>query len=92
MEKTTLIEWASQRGYDYQSIETQCKRIQWEVENEEHFLKTITHPISFKDYTSSYSTASYLAQIFITNYEQVRYQYQPNRWEWSVNWYNKFTQ
>ena len=90
--KTNLIEWASQRGYDYHSIETQCKRIQWEVENDEHFLETKTHPISFRDYTSSYSPPSYLSQIFITNYEQFRNQFRPNRWEWSTNWYDIFTQ
>ena len=39
--------------YDYCSIETQCKRIQWEVENYMHYNESLSYPISFRDFTVS---------------------------------------
>ena len=91
-DKANLSDWASARGYDYRTIETQCKRIHWEVESGEHYIETLSYPISFRDYTGSYLTASYLSQIFLANYEQVKDQYRPNRWEWARKWYNNFTE
>ena len=90
--KSILIDWASTRRYNYSTIETQCKRIQWEVESGEHYFETLSYPISFRDYTGSYSPASYLSQIFLANYEQVKDQYRPNRWEWAREWYKNFTE
>ena len=31
--KRHLTDWASQHGLNYRTVDTQCRRIQWELEN-----------------------------------------------------------
>lgn len=89
--KSKLVNWANARGLNYRSIETQCQRIQWELENGEQFYRTNAYPLTFRQYAVSTSSASYLAQVFINNYERPANPNQPNRWQWATNWYNVFS-
>ena len=88
--KSKLVNWANNKGLDYRTVETQCKRIQWELENNEQFYKTSAYPMTFKEYVKSTKSADYLAKVFINNYERPANPNQPNRWTWATNWYNKF--
>ena len=86
--KSNLVNWANAYGLDYHTVDTQCQRIQWELENPEQYYATHDFPLSFYEFTQSTSDASYLAQAFIRNYERPADPDQPNRWAWATNWYN----
>ncbi len=86
--KSKLVNWANARGLNYRSVDTQCQRIQWELENGEQFYRTNAYPLTFRQYVASTQSASYLAQVFINNYERPANPNQPNRWAWATNWYN----
>ena len=89
--KSKLVNWANARGLNYRTVETQCQRIQWELENGEQFYRTTAYPLTFKQYIASTSSASYLAQVFINNYERPANPNQPKRWQWATDWYNKLS-
>lgn len=89
--KSKLVNWANARGLNYRTVETQCQRIQWELENGEQFYRTSAYPLTFRQYIASTSSASYLAQVFINNYERPANPNQPRRWQWATDWYNKLS-
>ena len=51
--KSKLVNWANARGLNYRSVDTQCQRIQWELENGEQFYKTSSYPLTFSQYVAS---------------------------------------
>ena len=86
--KLKLVNWANARGLNYRSVDTQCQRIQWELENGEQFYRTNAYPLTFRQYVASTQSAAYLAKVFINNYKTPANPNQPNRWAWATNWYN----
>ena len=86
--KSMLTDWAKQNGLDYKTLETQCKRIQWELENSKQFFATNAYQMSFKQFTQSTNTPTYLAAAFINNYERPTNANQPQRGIWAEQWYN----
>ena len=88
--KSKLVDWAKARGLDYTKLDTQCKRIQWEVDNNVQYYSTKTYRMTFKQFTQSRETPTYLAKVFIVNYERPKVQNQPNRGKYAENWYKKF--
>ena len=86
--KSKLVNWANARGLNYRSVDTQCQRIQWELENGLQFIRTNAYPLTFKQYIVSTESAAYLAKVFINNYKTPANPNQPNRWAWATNWYN----
>ncbi|MBO0475402.1 phage tail protein, partial [Enterococcus ureasiticus] len=45
--KSKLVDWCNARGLDYRTIDSQCQRIQWEMENEQQWIATSSYPYSF---------------------------------------------
>ncbi|MBU3109217.1 phage tail tip lysozyme [Clostridium gasigenes] len=45
--KSKLTNWANQNGLDYRTVDTQCKRIQWELDTGEQFYAKSDYPINF---------------------------------------------
>lgn len=86
--KSILTTWASQNGLDYKIVDTQCRRIQWELENSQQFYATSAYPMNFKQFTQSTSTPTYLATVFINNYERPVNPNQPQRGVWAEQWYS----
>lgn len=83
---TKYIDWAKQNGLVYQDVISQCKRIEWEVENNVQFA----HPsMSFRAFTQSTQTPEVLADIFIRYYERPLNPNQPARQTQARYWYNK---
>lgn len=84
---TKLINWCNSLSpsIDYHDIESQCKRILWESENEEQWVQN--KPMSFKDFTHSTDTPENLAQVFIANYERPAEPNQPQRSTQARYWY-----
>lgn len=86
--KSKLTIWADANGYDYRTVETQCKRIQWELENGEQFYAKSAYPMNFKQFTQSTYSPTYLAEVFINNYERPANPVQPQRGVWAETWYS----
>ncbi|BCZ45865.1 hypothetical protein psyc5s11_19320 [Clostridium gelidum] len=86
--KSVLTTWANQNGLDYRTVDTQCRRIQWELENSQQFYSTKAYPLTFKQFIKSTSTPTYLAKVFINNYERPANPNQPKRGVWAEQWYS----
>ncbi|AGF59244.1 hypothetical protein B0P06_002421 [Clostridium saccharoperbutylacetonicum] len=86
--KSIITNWANQNGLDYRTVDTQCKRIQWELENGQQFFATRAYPMNFGQFTQSTADPTYLAEVFINNYERPYNPNQPQRGVWAENWYN----
>ena len=65
---TILSEWAKEKGLDYSTVNTQCQRIQWELENNERYAKNKCSYSNFEAYSKSEDSAEKLAACFITEY------------------------
>lgn len=86
--KSNLTTWANKNGLDYRTVDTQCKRLQWELENGQQFYSTSAYPMNFKKFTQSTESPTYLAKVFINNYERPANPNQPKRGVWAENWYS----
>lgn len=81
------INWAKSNGLRYQDVISQCKRLEWEVANNQQFY----HPsMSFKQFTQSKQSPESLADIFIRYYERPANPNQPARQTQARHWYNLF--
>lgn len=82
---TKYIDWAKSNGLVYQDVISQCKRLQWEVANNQQFA----HPsMTFKQFTQSQQTPEVLADIFIRYYERPYNPNQPTRQTQARYWFN----
>ena len=88
---TKLINWCNSLSpsIDYHNIESQCKRILWESQNEEQWVQN--KPMSFKDFTFSTDSPENLAQVFIANYERPAEPNQPIRSTQARYWYENLS-
>lgn len=87
--KSNLTNWANQNGLNYKTVDTQCRRIQWELENNQQFYKTSSYPLTFREFTKSIKSPTYLAKVFINNYERPATPNQPQRGVWAEEWFKK---
>jgi hypothetical protein len=86
--KSTLTNWAAANGLDPTTVDTQCRRIQWELENYQQFYSTSAYPLTFQEFTQSTDTPTYLAAVFIHNYERPANPDQPQRGVYAEQWYS----
>ncbi|WP_252237009.1 phage tail tip lysozyme [Clostridium sp. CH2] len=86
--KSNLTNWANANGLNYRTVDTQCRRIQWELENNQQFYATRAYPMNFRKFTQSTESSTYLAKVFINNYERPANPNQPKRGVWAEQWYN----
>lgn len=84
---TKYIDWAKSNGLAYQDVFSQCKRIEWEVANNQQFY----HPsMTFAQFTKSTASPETLADIFIRYYERPLNPNQPARGTQARYWCNLF--
>ncbi len=88
--KSKLVNWANSKGLNYKTVSTQCQRIIWELENNEQYYKTKQYPLTFKEFTKSTKSPTYLAAAFVYNYERPASKNKPERGTYAENWYKKF--
>lgn len=82
---TKYIYWAQNNGLVYQDVISQCKRLEWEVVNNQQFY----HPnMTFRQFTQSKQSPETLADIFIRYYERPLNPNQPARGTQARYWYN----
>lgn len=88
---TKIKEWMQQKGAwgkfeKYGTI--QCERIEWEVKNNAQWMATASYPMSFQEFKKSTASPSYLAMVFLANYERPLNPYQPIRGTQAQSIYN----
>lgn len=82
---TKYINWARANNLVYQDVISQCKRLEWEVANNQQFY----HPsMTFRQFTQSKQSPEFLADIFIRYYERPYNPNQPLRQTQARYWYN----
>lgn len=90
--KSKLVNWCNEYGLDYRTLDTQCRRIQWEMENNQQWFPNYERPdlstISFSDFTKL-SDVRLAAEYFIAFYEHPKYPNQPIRAQQAQYWYDK---
>ena len=67
---TKLKEWAEQNGLDYKTVNTQCQRIQWELENNVQYIKSKCTYDNFTVYSQSQDSVEELTECFMREYER----------------------
>lgn len=92
------INWGNANGLNYKDVISQCKRIEWEVANNQQFYNI---SMTFQQFKTSNKSPEELANIFIQYYErpananqparaqQARYWYQQLNRTKVVDWFNK---
>jgi hypothetical protein len=85
---TVLTDWANQNGLDATQIDTDLKRILYEVTNN---IQWINSSMTFQQFTQSTDTAANLAQLFLTSYERPANQNQPDRQTQATYWFNNLS-
>lgn len=83
---TKYINWAKANGLDYQDVVSQCKRIEWEVANNQQFAYS---GLTFQEFSKSKKTPEDLAQIFLVGYERPLNQNQPARQTQARYWFTQ---
>jgi N-acetylmuramoyl-L-alanine amidase len=88
---TKYLDWASARSLPYKEMDSNLKRILYEVENGLQWYATSSYPLSFVEFTQSTESPEYLAQAFIRNYERPANQTQPLRSTQAKYWWDNLT-
>lgn len=82
------INWANANGLSYGKMDSQLKRILYEVKNNIQWI----HPtITFKEFTQSTDSAYDLGMLFITAYERPADPNQPARGQQAEVWFETLT-
>lgn len=88
---TKILDWLEQNGYPLSDTskfgEGECKRLKWELDNNQQWIATSTYPQSFQDFWTSDLPASTLALMFLANYERPYDPNQPIRATQATEWY-----
>jgi len=85
---TKYIDWANSNGLPYREMPSNLERIEWEVANNQQWIKTTKYPITFQEFKVSTASPEYLAQAFIINYERPANQDQPIRSTQAKYWWD----
>lgn len=89
---TKLIDWADNKGLDYEDIDTQLERILLEVEEDYlQWNKNLNDfNMSFKEFSKSTEKVSDLTKVFLKSYEQAGVEVSAERIEQAEKWFNWF--
>lgn len=84
-----ILNWLDSMGYSHTSLNAQCERIIWELDNGEQYYETSAYPLTFREFSQSGLEPEYLAYVFINNYERPEERNQPQRKTQARYWYNE---
>lgn len=79
------IDWANSRGLPYKEMDSNLKRIEYEVENN---IQWIHSDMTFKQFTQLTSSPEECAELFLRHYERPANPNQPNRATQARYWYD----
>lgn len=81
------INWCADNGLIYTEMDSNLKRILWELENGEQYIATDSYPETFREFTKSTKDVSYLASAFLHNYERAGVSAESERQQNAQYWY-----
>lgn len=84
---TKLIGWATTMRLDYQDMDTQLERLEYELANGLQYYPTNNYPETFAEFKTSTKDPYYLGMAFLANYERPKVANQPKRGEQAQAWY-----
>lgn len=85
---STFINWCTSNGLNYLDIDSQLKRILYELDNGLQYYATDSYPESFTEFSKSTKTPEYLASAFLHNYERAGVTVEEERRQNARKWYN----
>jgi hypothetical protein len=85
---TKYIDWAKARGYDYKTMDSNLKRILYEVDHNIQWFDDTGTGWTFQQFTQSTLTARELGMKFINAYENPADPNQPIRGDQADYWFN----
>ena len=87
-----LRDWAQNHGLNFKTINTQCRRIQYEYENGIQYYTSNYCSLTFRQYIKSNNSPASLAECFMHNYERPNLNYAniPTRRQKATDWCNCF--
>jgi surface antigen len=88
---TKYFSWADSNGLERSHMDSQLKRILWELENGEQYYSTSSYPESFSEFTKSTKDVTYLASAFLHNYERAGVSAELERQQNAQYWYNNLS-
>lgn len=85
------ISWCENNGLAFSEMDSNLKRILWELENGEQYYSTDSYPETFSEFTKSTKSVTYLASAFLHNYERAGVSAETERQENAQYWFNNLT-
>ncbi len=85
---SNLISWCQNNGLNYLDIDSQLRRILYELDNGLQYYATDSYPESFEEFTKSTKSPEYLASAFLHNYERAGVSVEAERQQNARKWYN----
>lgn len=79
--------WCDENGLTPEKMDSNLKRIEYELENGLQYYPTDTYPETFAQFKTSTKNAEYLGMAFLANYERPANPDQPARGEQATAWY-----
>ena len=67
---TELLNWSSQNGKNPYAVDTQCDLIESQLVNGGQYYSTYAYPLSATEFMHSTASPSYLADVWVHNYER----------------------
>ena len=85
---TNFTNWASANGYENDDGYAQLKWIEEQTVPTGQWIATSDYPMSFVEFRTSTQSPSYLASVFLKNFERAGTEKEELRKQNAVNWYN----
>lgn len=85
---TNLINWCNSMGLAHNDIDSQLKRILYELDNGVQFYPSWYSDMTFSEYVVSTLSPEELARIFVYNYERAGDVHMDNRTTAARKWFN----
>ena len=82
------INWCSENSLDPGAMDSNLKRILWELDNGVQYIATESYPESFSEFTKSTKSVTYLASAFLHNYERAGVSAETERQQNAQYWFN----
>lgn len=85
--KSNLVNWCTANGLDYRKGDSQCAKIQNERDTGKQWID-VGFGMSFKQFSQSKRSPTYLADVFIKCYERPYNNNQPIRGQYAEQWFS----
>ena len=88
---TKYLDWCFENSLESRKMESNLARIDYELANGLQWISTSTYPMTFKEFISSTQSPSYLASVFLHNYERAGVSAESERQQNANYWYKYLT-